>query len=714
MQRSITSVPRKTDFASNHINPRLLGRAGLLFISVVISIMLLTSFARAELATSEEMQNVCVNWLTLSTHNNGAWAGMSNPEVIASSDIIDEGTVLAKCYSISPQGFVIVPALKDMPPIKAYSTESDLDVSAEDGFAALIREVLRDRFDRFEYYYGSLEAMASEKGEPLFDPANREAWERFAVNGADFAFGLTKDARLVGDSAGPLITTAWHQSAPFNNLCPMGDGSRCVVGCVATAAAQILWYHAWPPAGLSGRRYLWYGDNSCGGVGVQQFVSANFSDNYDWANTIPNWEEICYETGVAFSMHYGACGSGAYTSNASWIYPMYFGYKDNCEEVKHSDYLPDQWFTMLKQEIDSGRPVLYTIYRHAIVGDGWKFIDGQFMYHMNYGWGGGPFNAWYTLDQLYCPWDGCSPSWETMIRYIEPDRRAMFYADTIIGYVPMEVTFTGVSDRSVTGWSWDFGDGSKTSISNQAVTHTYETVGPFDVSLTVHSDSGDYTLDRTNYIYAVADSLIAGTARARAGNPVEVTIAGRNTLPIEMIKIPVEYGGDLALVFDSFSTAGCRTEYFELQQLIHLDPFNRRLTVSLKAPSFGYAPFLEPGQGDLVKLYFTLPPNAEFGQEVALELDGYSASYLPTINGNLFGEVHVHNEISTVNGRVTVDLISGDVNDDDVLNLLDILFLVSYLYNNGPDPVPFESGDYNVDEAVNLLDVLNLIEDIYE
>ncbi|MBN2226149.1 MAG: hypothetical protein JW763_02175 [candidate division Zixibacteria bacterium] len=60
--------------------------------------------------------------------------------------------------------------------------------------------------------------------------------------------------------------------------------------------------------------------------------------------------------------------------------------------------------------------------------------------------------------------------------------------------------------------------------------------------------------------------------------------------------------------------------------------------------------------------------------------------------------------------------ICGDVNDDAAINLLDILFLISYIYGNpqGPAPDPIASGDVNGgDGAVNLLDILYLISYIY-
>ena len=50
-----------------------------------------------------------------------------------------------------------------------------------------------------------------------------------------------------------------------------------------------------------------------------------------------------------------------------------------------------------------------------------------------------------------------------------------------------------------------------------------------------------------------------------------------------------------------------------------------------------------------------------------------------------------------------------------MLNLLDILFVIDYLYNTppGPAPDPLEAGDVNHDGAINLIDILYLIDYIY-
>lgn len=61
------------------------------------------------------------------------------------------------------------------------------------------------------------------------------------------------------------------------------------------------------------------------------------------------------------------------------------------------------------------------------------------------------------------------------------------------------------------------------------------------------------------------------------------------------------------------------------------------------------------------------------------------------------------------------EFVCGDANNDSLVNLLDILYLIDHIYGNPPgaEPVPFEAGDVNFDGVLNLLDILLLIENIY-
>jgi len=51
----------------------------------------------------------------------------------------------------------------------------------------------------------------------------------------------------------------------------------------------------------------------------------------------------------------------------------------------------------------------------------------------------------------------------------------------------------------------------------------------------------------------------------------------------------------------------------------------------------------------------------------------------------------------------------GDANGDLIVNLLDIIDIVSYILNNNPQPFIFEAADVNGDEQINLLDIISVV-----
>ncbi len=418
---------------SNWTNPVVRYLAVLLVFFVLVGA---ATDARAELASTNEMQQVCQNWLTTIVSEEGAWAGDSEPQILAAHGIYSRDTLLATWYDISPQGFVIVPVLKEMQPVKAYSDEYDLNAAQDGGFLDMLREMLVQRMRYYASQAGSLDAAQS-AAEPVFDPEQRTKWDRYTLNTKEFAQILTTTAQQAVSEAGPLLTTSWHQSAPYNNLCPMGDGGRTVVGCVATAAAQIMNYWQWPEEGFGSHSYTWGGDYSCGGSTAPKVLTVDFSDSYDWANMIDSCDGGCtpaeaaaladlsYEVGVAFDMDYGACGSGSYVSLAAQVFPEFFKYSDEIELHYRADYDIPGWFALMQTEIDAGRPIDYRISQHSIVLDGYRTDGFSYEYHMNYGWGGS-FTTWFVLDNLYCYWepgDLCPASVEMMVTNIKPQTK---------------------------------------------------------------------------------------------------------------------------------------------------------------------------------------------------------------------------------------------------------------------------------------------------
>ena len=56
----------------------------------------------------------------------------------------------------------------------------------------------------------------------------------------------------------------------------------------------------------------------------------------------------------------------------------------------------------------------------------------------------------------------------------------------------------------------------------------------------------------------------------------------------------------------------------------------------------------------------------------------------------------------------------GDVNADEKITLIDIVYLVNYVFKGGPEPLPFFlSGDMNEDATVNLTDIVLLVNYVF-
>ena len=69
--------------------------------------------------------------------------------------------------------------------------------------------------------------------------------------------------------------------------------------------------------------------------------------------------------------------------------------------------------------------------------------------------------------------------------------------------------------------------------------------------------------------------------------------------------------------------------------------------------------------------------------------------------------------MARIAGWTFEDIPDYDINDDEVVNLLDILFLIEYYYQGGPAPDPLDRGDFDDDGDVDMMDIVQLVEYIY-
>lgn len=199
----------------------------------------------------------------------------------------------------------------------------------------------------------------------------------------------------------PLLSSEWNQYEPYSDICPVygATGERCVTGCVATAMAQMMYYHRWPAATAAEipaytSRTLGYSvsaipagtpidwDNMLGIYGYGSYTDAQ-------GRAVA---ELMLYCGAAMEMDYNSWrngGSGAYTSQMASALRNYFDYDPNVYCAERRNYTISQWNALMLEELANNRPVVYGGQSsgggHCFVIDGY---DGQALFHVNWGWGG--------------------------------------------------------------------------------------------------------------------------------------------------------------------------------------------------------------------------------------------------------------------------------------------------------------------------------------
>lgn len=194
-------------------------------------------------------------------------------------------------------------------------------------------------------------------------------------------------------SVATLMRTTWNQNAPFNNLCPTDGGGRAVTGCVATAVAQVVRYHALPEVkGIGTHSYTWNNTQLTFDYANTTFDWSNMLNSYSnsynttQANAVATLMRAC---GIGVEMNYSSVESGAAAYKIENLLVNNLGFDKGAAYLKRSCFSAEEWDEVIYGEILAGRPVIYTGYKgnsgHCFVCDGYS-SNGY--YHINWGWGG--------------------------------------------------------------------------------------------------------------------------------------------------------------------------------------------------------------------------------------------------------------------------------------------------------------------------------------
>ena len=265
------------------------------------------------------------------------------------------------------KGFVVVAGDDKMGKVLAYSKEASIDM-------ANLNPEARYLFDSYRQMYEEL-------------GKNKTLTTR--------AGAATKAA----DAVQPLLKSKWGQDYPYSKL------TQYVTGCVATAVAQVMYYHKWPAQGKGQESYKVTFDNTV--------RSADFTkSHYDWDNMLPDYNRrnvttkqedavalLMNDVGIATNMQYTDRASSTQSYMAERALRNYFDY--DASMVTRANEGVDNFIEIVKKELRNGFPLYISGDSRSGGGHAWVCdgFDKEDMFHMNFGWNG-QANGYYSLATL--------------------------------------------------------------------------------------------------------------------------------------------------------------------------------------------------------------------------------------------------------------------------------------------------------------------------
>lgn len=498
----------------------------ILLIAVIFNLL---AKVAANPVTQNNASAIAVSWYT-----HIARSSVDDPSISDSFAISHDELVTMYVFNFISGGFVIVAADDASIPILGYSEKNSFP-------AGMSCPAVKQWMENYSIQIDQIIQCGLSNRETIPE------WE--AIRQGDYP--------PVIRNVDPLLTTTWKQGCFYNELCPADPSGPCghtVTGCVATAMAQVMKYHNFPPQGVGSHSYMHhhYGE-----------LSADFGNTiYDWASMPDNViyanisvATLMYHAGNALDMYYGPNASGANPVLYEKVLINYFNYRPGIEMHYQPNYPdPEEWKKLLRDDLDNHLPVLYCGFPpkgvgHAFVCDGYVLIPETKVdkFHFNWGWGGdcdgyyeigklNPGNYDYNFNDWI--WTGIRPNHPELITRIQhPVDNSIFNtgqsveieAVTVYGIAEqMKITIddmtvaTGTSNTLSYTWAIkdeDLGSHEVRSWSFSGNDSVY-----YPVIMNVNDDwikqsSGFQTPYRINYISAVDSNVVWAIARDWTDNP---------------------------------------------------------------------------------------------------------------------------------------------------------------------------------------------------
>lgn len=370
--------------------------------------------------TEAEARRSVAGWLARDPRPLRAPMGNRAAQVKAFKD--SAGNIDYFVVSLEPDGFAIVSGDDLVEPIIAFAPQGTFDPNPQNPLYVLLNRDLPGRLAEVREKEHQARARKRKFTPEGLHRRAQGKWTRLQAPETVSSTALSSLGSVSDLRVEPLVASKWGQEYEGTALCynyytTFFTSYHYPSGCIATAMAQLMYYHTWPsgPVGtpsfeirvdLVPRIAFLRGGNGDGGA-------------YDWGNMVsdpnPSSLEIqrqaigalTHDTGVAVKTFYASSGSGAYNRNVPLALRNTFGFSNARYAYNNQPDLtiPSPNLNhMINPNLDARFPVLLGIVDasgngHEVVVDGYGYSSATLYHHLNLGWTG-ISDAWYNLPAI--------------------------------------------------------------------------------------------------------------------------------------------------------------------------------------------------------------------------------------------------------------------------------------------------------------------------
>ncbi len=237
------------------------------------------------------------------------------------------GRPAAYIVHLTGGGYCLAGADDRLLPVALYQPHDVYDPRIPD-LVYLLDDYAR-RLDRLEAAVASGDPALAQYAAIL--AARREDWAALFRGQRPPSYG-TQQSRVFPAILTLPLTSTWDQRSPYNDQCPVltpNSDEHAVVGCVATAAVQIMYYWQWPPTLTGGSSTVYYD---------KRFTTS-------W-NSTPLAQSVGIPTEFVGRLEWVATGGGQLRMNGYWDESIHYAATQISDGVLYTNALGTLWSRM--------------------------------------------------------------------------------------------------------------------------------------------------------------------------------------------------------------------------------------------------------------------------------------------------------------------------------------------------------------------------------